>query len=367
MTINNEIIKSYNEILYILEGGGALGIYQVGVCSGLLEQGLEPTWVIGTSIGGINAAIMVGNKPEDRIPKLNQFWDSIALSLPKISSGYDASEQRIWENIFSSEWSLMLGISGFFYPRYPSPLTMTNLTPDKLSFYDTSALRRTLEKFVDFKILNSRKVRLTLNATRVEDGQSVVFDNSTQEIGPEHIMASAALPPGFPAIKIDDNYYWDGGLQSNTPLDIVVKEKITGKLLCLSMNLFCQKGAMPKNIFEVIKRTKDIEYANSDTTVINYFCELLKLRKMLAPICLDENLNKQHSDLANVCSLYFPPSLNMARFHYKDSPYDLAGKDFEFSAQSLQERLTKGYEDANKALKDPTWLDMKDDIIINNF
>src|SRR5579883_913390 len=221
--------RSYDKIVYLLQGGGALGAYQAGVCQALLEHQCEPDWVVGTSIGAINASIIAGNEPQDRIAKLKEFWNMVTVPVPEFIGPENNMLVLQSFNYWVAQWILMYGVPHFFKPKYITPSLFINNTPDKISFYDTTELRTTLEKVVNFKLINQKRVRLTLGAVRIRGGLDVHFDNTKQIIGPEHIMASSALPPGFPAIKIDGEYYWDGGVSSNTPFSVLLEEKISQK------------------------------------------------------------------------------------------------------------------------------------------
>lgn len=348
--------EAYDHVIFLMQGGGALGAYQVGVCDALIEQDIHPTWLVGTSIGGINAAIIAGNKPEHRIAKLKEFWHEISMPTPGFNFEHASDEYRLWQNRLSSEWSLWFGVPSFFKPRFPPEFLETPLPIVDLSFYDTSELRNTLLKYVDFDLINSKQVRLSLSAVRLSDGALVHFDNTRDIIKPEHIMASAALPPGFPAIEIDGVDYWDGGLYSNTPLEVIVDEKIFGKILCVVINLFPNEAETPKTMLELLKRKKDLEYASRHTTVIHYFCELQKLHHHLNTLYNMIENKEKYPKLAEICAELHPPNVNVARFHYKGLAYDTWGKDFEFSSKTLKERFYLGYNDVKKALADTSWL-----------
>lgn len=340
----------YDCVIYLLQGGGALGAYQVGVCESLIKHNHPPDWLIGTSIGGINAAIMAGNEPDVRIEKLKAFWKKIATPSPMIPSSFMLEDKwHKWQNMCASESALLFGQNGFFKLRMANPFFEGTSDPEQLSFYDTSALKNTLEEFIDFKLINQRKIRLSLSAVCVETGVLEHFDNTHQEIGPEHIMAASALPPGFPAVKIGDYHYWDGGISCNTPLKIIFEEKVPLKLLCFMVDLFSRKSEQPKTMLEVLKRKKDLEFGSQYQEILKYFLEMHKLRHII------RELSEKGSD--NVCyndvSIGHPCALNIIRFHYRDSSTDLWTKDFEFSERSIKQRLQTGYDDVKKLFESP--------------
>lgn len=366
--INPDWRKQYDQVIYLLQGGGALGAYQVGICEALLEQNCDPDWIIGTSIGGINGAIIAGNKPADRIPQMKKFWSKIAMSVPDYYPEMMTDQMRGAQNMYMSQWAAMFGVNGFFTPRLVNPWLETNTTPDKLSYYDTSELHKTLEEVIDFEILNAKEVRLTVSAICLETGNVTRFDNTRDKFTAKHIMATAALPPGLPAIKIDDKFYWDGGLNSNTPFEVLMEEKIEQKLLCFVINLFAYVDKLPTTMAGVMKRKKDLEYISQHHTLLHYFCELQRFHQTLKKMYAMLPNPEQHPELKEICLNEQPVSLNVARFHYRDMPYDYWSKDFEFSEKSLLERFKMGYEDVQKAFEDPSWLELLDETVqINNF
>jgi NTE family protein len=354
---NNSANKAYDQVLYLLQGGGALGSYQVGVCEGLLNNNCEPDWIIGTSIGGLNGAIIAGNKPENRIKKLKEFWQTITTPVPEFFPYSKNENTQIMESIYSSEWSLMFGVNGFFKPRQPPPFISLDNSIERLSYYDTEELEKTLENVIDFDILNSKKTRLTIGAVCVEDGVLVRFDNFKQTLTVKHIMATAALPPGFPAIKVGDKYYWDGGLSSNTPLEVLIDEKIDQRLLCFVINLFSYEQTLPQTMMDILKRKKDIEFGSRYHTVIHYFCEVERYKQRLQSVFCNVSNPEAYPDIQQVCSINDGLALNLVRFHYRDQAYDSWAKDFEFSRRSFNDRFNMGKKDVDRAFKDSTWLD----------
>ncbi|OGT46113.1 MAG: hypothetical protein A3E83_08775 [Gammaproteobacteria bacterium RIFCSPHIGHO2_12_FULL_41_20] len=362
----------YDQVVYLLQGGGALGAYQVGVCEALLESGCEPDWVVGTSIGAINSAIIAGNTPEKRIEKLNQFWNRAATPFPEMPVLEDNYLLRQVQKFWSSQWTLMFGVPGFFKPRILNPWLNFSNHPDQISFYDTRELRHTLEELVDFNLINSKKVRLTLASVCVENGQLVYFDNTKQVIGPEHVMASGALPPGFPAIRIEGKNYWDGGIISNTPLHAVVsdKSKANLKLLCIMVHLFSYDQRTPISLMEILKRKKDMEFSSRFHQILQALCKNHDLNHII-----DQLVDKyaKFDSVENIKKLTKNASrktINITRFHYRDDPSNLWSKDYEFSSQTLKEHRQTGYGDVKRALQDPCWLQaMPDDegVVLHEF
>ncbi len=351
--------KPYDQIVYVLQGGGALGSYQVGVCSALLKHDYTPNWIIGTSIGAVNAAIIVGNKPEDRIPKLFQFWNSITYPTPLLSN-IDDDQYIEFTNWMNAQWVTLFGQPGFFRPRLFNPWFFTKATPDNLSFYDTAELKHTLQQVINFDLINDRHIRLTLAALHVKSGKLARFDNTKQIITADHIMASCALPPGFPAVKIDDEYFWDGGLSSNTPFTTILEEKIPQKLLCFIVDLFAFPDKLPKSMVDVLKIKKELTYVSRHQEVLHYFCELHYQQHLideLAKKCdLVEDSSILKDEIKRIADIGHPTSLDLVHLVYDNPATDLWSSDYNFARTSFNSHLKNGYRDAYNALKDKSWL-----------
>src|SRR3974390_57584 len=251
--------KSKGQVVLVLQGGGALGAYQVGVYEALHQAGVEPDWIIGTSIGAINASIIAGNKPQDRLAKLNEFWNRMERPSAWPFAPAWTGVSDTW-----SYWStLFKGIPGFFEPHLPAfwgahiPLGV-----DRAGFYSTTSLRQTLAELVDFSIINTRVPRLTVGAANVRTSMMHYFDNRESEINAKHVMASGALPPAFPAISIDAEYYWEGGILSNTPTEVIFDDYPRRSSLIFAVHLWNPMGDEPRTIWEVLNRHKDIQYSS---------------------------------------------------------------------------------------------------------
>ena len=329
----------------VLQGGGALGAYQAGVYQGLGEADFKPDWIAGTSIGAINAAIIAGNAPEKRIERLREFWETASSTLPFKFAPTDP-QTRSFVNEASAAWIATAGVAGFFRPRIPPAMFYPPGAPQARSYYDTSPLRDTLEKLVDFDRINAKEVRLSLGAVKVKSGELIYFDNERHRIGPEHVMASGALPPGFPAVEIEGQFYWDGGVVSNTPLQYVLDEDVEDDLLVFQVDLFSAHGPLPITVLEAIEREKDIRYSSRtrrNTEAI--------LQKHDAKMAIRSLLNALPSELANtpdalrVCALARENAVTVVQLVYRDKPYEGSSKDFEFSRQSMQEHWATGHED----------------------
>ena len=273
----------FERIALVLQGGGALGAYQGGVYQALAEADLHPDWVAGISIGAVNSALVAGNPPEKRVARLREFWEIVSTApfgvgyVPSIEIKDEFTHR--WVNQLSSLGTLLGGAPGFFKPRVPPPFPLTPSSPDVLSYYDASPLRATLERLVDFDLINNAITRFSVGAVNVRTGNFVYFDNTKHDIGPEDIMASGSLPPGLPATEIQGEHYSDGGLVSNTPLERVLSGAPRQDTLAFQIDLFSASGRLPGNLIEADARQKDIRFSSRTRAAINQFKRAQLLRR----------------------------------------------------------------------------------------
>ena len=244
----------FERIALILQGGGALGAYQAGVYQALAEANLHPDWVAGMSIGAVNSALIAGNPPEKRVQQLRAFWETVSAPPFGMSrfSGLKIEGEFMHSavNQLRSLGILFGGAPGFFAPRVPPPFLNPPGSPEALSFYDVAPLKATLERLVDFDLLNAGTMRFSVGAVNVRTGNFVYFDSTTDQIGPEHVIASGSLPPGFPATEIEGEHYWDGGLVSNTPLEWVLDSRPRQDTLAFQIDLWSARGEFPRDLIE---------------------------------------------------------------------------------------------------------------------
>lgn len=347
----------HDYLAFCLQGGGSLGAYQVGIIHALQEAGYEPDWFVGTSIGAINSALAAGNSPKDRIDKMETFWNSISnpAALDESLYGEDIHSLRL-RNFFSSQRSLMFGQPNFFSPRLIPPYFNWNDSPANISFYDTSELKSTLERLIDFDRINSDATRLSVGAVEVCTGKITYFDSKKQKIFPEHIMASGALPPGFPAIEVEGEFYWDGGISSNSPVSYVLQDKNCYKLLCFMVHLFDSYGLQPTSLDEVLKRKKDIEFSSRFAKLVQMHQEIHALKFAIHQLSKHIPKDKCSKDIVQKCVQHgWNKTVNLVRFLYQGDGGDLSSKDYEFSAISIEARMQKGYEDGIASIKKSPW------------
>lgn len=343
------------ETVLVLQGGGALGAYQAGVYEELMRTGHAPDWIAGISIGAINAAIIAGNPPERRVERLRAFWDLVSsqLLLGPIGAGEQA---RSFFNDASASFAVLFGLPGFFEPRMPPAWAYPLGAAQSLSFYDTTPLRRTLTELVDFDLINAKKLRLSVGAVNIRNGNFVYFDNQEQDIGPEHIMASSALPPGFPPVEVDGEFYWDGGLVSNTPLQYVLDEVPRPDMLVFQVDLFSARGLMPRSLFDVSEREKDIRYSSRtrlNTDVARHNQNLRRAtHRLLAklPASLRED-----ADVKLLRSANCDAAVTIVHLIHRRKDYFTQSKDFEFSRHSIDEHWKAGGDDVRRTFRHKAW------------
>jgi NTE family protein len=342
--------------ILVLQGGGALGAYQAGAYEALLYSGHEPSWIAGISIGAINAAIIAGNKPEDRVAKLKAFWDKLSSGLQGFSV-IPGDQGRSFFNEMSSLAATMFGIPGFYSPRMVSPLFSWPGTAGATSYYDTAPLRETLLELVDFKLINEGPIRLSIGAVNVRSGNFRYFDTTTDKITVDHIMASGALPPGFPPVLIDGEHYWDGGLVSNTPLHHVLDQNDRGLALCIyQIDLFPAMGALPRTIIEAVEREKEIRF--SSRTRMNTAAAMVehKLHKAAMNLLKKLPTNLQNDPDAEILREATKESgVTIMHLIKRSTDLDSQSKDYEFSRLSMDEHWAEGHRDVVKSLEANAW------------
>ena len=341
----------------VLQGGGALGAYQAGAYEALAKGGLIPEWVAGISIGAINSSIIAGNPPERRVPRLRQFWELVSSRLTMPPIGGDDVTRKLF-NETSAAFVASVGVPGFFEPRMPPALVMPPATPEALSLYDTQPLKETLLELVDFDLINSGRIRLSVGAVELMTGNMRYFDTGKGDvIEPEHIMASGALPPGLPPITIKGVPYWDGGLVSNTPLQYVLDaDRPRPDMLVFQIDLFSARGPMPKTLLDVWQREKDIRYSSRTRLNTDVFEQIQSIRraiKHLAPMLPDKA--KESAEWKMLASISCDAAVTIVHLIHRLAPYSTHSNDYEFSRYSVDEHWKDGRDDVHRTLSHPAW------------
>jgi len=357
-----ELFGAYQRVALVFQGGGALGAYQVGVYAALDEAGCSPNWLSGVSIGAINASIIAGNKPADRLEQLSQFWHTV--SGRKIWAYTPEGDHfRALRNLTSAWTTITKGQPGFFKPREVSPWLQLPGASGATSYYENDQLRETLESAIDFDVLNDGTKRLSVGAVNVRTGNFVYFDTLHGRIGPEHIMASGALPPALPAVKIDGEYYWDGGIVSNTPLQYLLDQEDALSTLVFQVDLFSARGPLPRDMRDVLGRHKDIMYSSRTRQNTDAFTRIHALKQQLrdslerVPAGL-----RTPEDAETLEALAHMAPVNIVHLIYQQKSYEGHAKDYEFSGTSMREHWQAGHEDTKRTLKHRDWMKMPDDV-----
>jgi NTE family protein len=350
-----------DRVALVLQGGGALGAYQAGVYQALHEAHIEPDWVCGVSIGAINSAIIAGNPPERRLERLQIFWDRIT-SRKIWHYTPDGDIYRKARNFASSFMTTTLGQPGFFTPHMSNPWLSATGARTATSYCDTEPLRQTLLELVDFDMINEKRIRFAVGAVNVLSGNFIYFDNARDEIIPEHIMASGALPPALPMVKVGTDHFWDGGIVSNTPLQHLLDQEDSLNSLVFQVDLFSARGALPRDIQDVMARHKDIMYSSRtrhNTDVYRKTHNLkVSLFKALSRIPEDQ-LSDEERQLKT--AIGNQPEIAILQLIYQQKAYEGDAKDHEFSGTSMREHWMSGHEDTKRTLKRRDWIRMPDE------
>jgi NTE family protein len=354
----------YDVVALVLQGGGALGAYQAGVYEGLHEAGIRPNWLAGISIGALNAAIIAGSPEAERVERLREFWETICACPVGWPAGEGlgdalpfAFDLRSMGNAMAAMRALFQGQPGFFKPRFPSPLWSPFSGDASTSFYDTAPLKKTLERLVDFDRLNSGKVRVSVGAVNVRTGNLTYFDTDERRLGANHFMASGALPPAFPAVDIEGEHYWDGGVAWNTPLSHVLSSEPC-ETLTFQVDLWSAMGRIPHDMMEVSSRQKDIQYSSRTRAITNQALRMQKMRRALQRTI--EKLSdsaKQDPDIRAIADMARHGSHNIIHLIYQSKTYEGQSKDYEFGLSAMRAHWQSGLEDIRRTLADPHRLD----------
>jgi NTE family protein len=346
----------------VLQGGGALGSYQAGAYQALCHHDFEPDWIAGISIGAINAAIIAGNPREKRVDRLKEFWQMVSAPVPwnPITS---SDRGRSLFNETSAALIATFGVPGFFTPRIPPAPLWPQGSPQSLSYYDTAPLRATLERLVDFDRINDLTTRLSVGAVSVTTGNFKYFDNfefkkQGKKIGPEHIMASGALPPGFPSVEIEGEHFWDGGIATNTPLDFVLDAEIKNDLLIFQVDLFSARGLLPISLLEAAEREKDIRFSSRTRMNTDKNRQIHNARRALR-----ELIGKLPDYLKNDPSVELlreaakESTVTVVHLIYRSKNYESSSKDYDFSRVGMVEHWGAGARDVHLSMRHEDWLE----------
>jgi NTE family protein len=337
-------------VALVLQGGGALGSYQAGVIEALAEAEIEIDWVAGISIGAVNAAIVAGNPPEHRVERLDTFWRTVTSALPSFPI-FPQDEVREAVHEWSAAMVLAQGVPGFFRPHLFPPTLSPPGSCEALSFYDSTPLRATLDSLIDWDLLNTGPVRLSVGAVEVESGNFRYFDTTQERIDARHIMASGALPPGLPPVEIDGKYYWDGGLVSNTPLTHVLDHQ-SEAMLVFQVDLFSAAAVMPRTITDVMAREKEIRFSSRTRQVSAERMRLRQEREAIRKLLgkLPPELRDDPDVIALRAAADEKP-VSLVHLIYRANAWEGGSRDFEFSTRSMREHWDAGRLDTERTME----------------
>ncbi|MBY0294740.1 MAG: patatin-like phospholipase family protein [Methylobacterium sp.] len=353
-------LRAYGRVVLVLQGGGALGAYQVGVYRALHEAGIEPDWVIGTSIGAINGGLIAGNPPGRRLERLSAFWRRVA---------HDAVRGRLsaWPGLGPScaHWAtLMQGVAGFFVPN-PFALASADwpLGPESVGYYSTAPLRETLADLVDLPTLNHGGCRLTVGAANVRSGQMRYFDSRDEPLDLRHILASGALPPAFPPVRIDADLYWDGGILSNTPVEAVFDDNPRRDGIVFAVHMWNPSGPEPRTLREVANRQKDLQYASRAHSHIARQKQMHRLRHVIADLArrLPGEVAADPQVKA-LCAYGCVTRMHVVRLLAPRLEAEDHLRDIDFSPQGIRMREEAGYRHTQRVLAEAPWTRAVDDL-----
>lgn len=345
--------QELGQIVLVLQGGGALGAYQTGVYKALHAAGIEPDWVVGTSIGAINASLITGNAVGSRLERLEEFWR-------RVEHGPMQQLLAAWPGlgpVAANAWTVSAGIPAFFRPNPPAFLgTHMALGADSAGYYDTSPLRATLSDLVDFDRINRQETRLTVGAANVGTSEMRYFDSRDMKLDVRHVMASGALPPAFPAVRIDGELYWDGGILSNTPVEAVFDDNPRRSSIVFAVHIWSPNGAEPATIQQVMNRQKDIQYSSRAVSHIARQKQLHRLRHVIAELAA--RLPKaEHEDpeLRRLRSYGCLTRMHVVRLLAQPLDGEDHTKDIDFSRAGITSRREAGYADTSRVLELAPW------------
>jgi NTE family protein len=352
-------VSKLGQTVLVLQGGGALGAYQVGVYEALHEAGIAPQWVIGTSIGAINAALIAGSKPDERVEKLCEFWSRVQNDhfVPGGLPNWLATATR-------NALAVTRGVPSFFTPNPAAFLgPHHHLGAEAAGYYSVEPLRRTLEELVDVDQLNGGTTRITIGASSVRTAEMRYFDSRDMPVGIDHILASGALPPGFPPVRIDGELYWDGGILSNTPVEVVFDDNPRRDSLVFAVHIWNPHGPEPETIWEVMNRQKDVQYSSRAASHIKRQRQLHRMRHIIAELSkLIPEEQRRNNVVGDLTSYGCLTRMHVVRLLAPALDYEDHSKDIDFSAQGIRRRREAGYKDTIETLSKAPWRKPVDDL-----
>jgi NTE family protein len=346
-------LTDYGQIVLVFQGGGALGAYQAGVYEAIHEAGIEPNWVIGTSIGAVNAGLIAGNRREERLAKLHEFWRRVGHD-PALEAF--ASFPFPWRGL-PNLITLIAGIPAFFRPN---PLAFLGpdigLLPESAGYYSTRPLETTLSDLIDFELIRASAPRLTVGAAQVQTSEMRYFDSRDMTLDLRHVMASGALPPAFPAIRIDGELYWDGGILSNTPVEAVFDDNPRRNSLVFAVHIWNPSGPEPRSIRDVLNRQMDSQYSSRALSHIRRQQQIHRLRHCIAELALRLPEAAREDPLVREMASYgCLTHMHVVRLIAPRLDQEDHTKDIDFGRAGIRSRWEAGKRDCLKILASAPW------------
>lgn len=341
------------QIVLVMQGGGALGAYQAGVFQAIHEAEIEPDWVIGTSIGAINAGLIAGNKPEHRLERLTEFW----MRMRRSPMTHLAASTPLIGNWAANVMTMAEGVQDFFTPNpWVFLAGFMPMAAEKAGYYTTAPLEKTLTELIDLEVLNSCSTRLTVGAAHVQTGEMKYFDSRDKALSIRHIMASGALPPAFPAVRIDGELYWDGGILSNTPVEAVFDDDPRRSGLVFAVHMWSPSGPEPDTIQKVLSRQKDLQYASRASSHIARQKQIHKLRHVINELAtrLPEN-ERDTAEVKELSDYGCVTRMHVVRLLAPPLAAEDYSKDIDFSRSGISARWEAGYADTVRVLRQAPW------------
>lgn len=334
------------QTVFIFQGGGALGAFESGVVKALEEAKIFPDIVAGVSIGALNGAI-VASHPRNAAEALASFWRDLSVETPDF---YVPELNRA----ASAMQILTSGVPNFFRPRWMHLDTFHPVHHDWTSFYDTSPMRRLIARYVDFPSLKSSPVRLLVSAVNVETAALEIFDSYVDELTPAHILASGSLPPGFPWTTIGHKHYWDGGIISNSPLDLVIERCGPYAKRVFIVDLFAERTKLPQNLVQVLARRDEILFAERVRNDVRTKELIEDFRDLIEEIMRwidDDSARKVKERPLYIQLMGNAAQTTITRIVRPSEPGEPSSRDYDFSARAVKRNLEDGYRLAQEALK----------------
>jgi NTE family protein len=340
------------QVVLVMQGGGALGAYQGGVYQAIHEAGIEPDWVIGTSIGAINGSIIAGNLVAHRLQRLREFWSHIER--PPSAWGTFSPQM---ENLTNSLATTLTGVPGFFAPNLATAWSLqAQVGVEQAAVYTVEPLKELLPTLVDVEILNSGRPRFTVGLVNVQSGELRYFDSRDEPIGLEHVIGSSALPPSFPAVRIAGEAYWDGGVYSNTPVEAIFDDDPRKNSVVFAVQIWHTRGPEPESVMQVLDRQKDIMFASRSKSHIARQAQIHQLRHVVRELVRMLPAEKRRSPEVKALAGYGCGTvMHLVEINAGRLDGEGYSRDIDFSQAAIHARWQAGYADTRRMIQLRPW------------